>query len=110
MSNPDETARHHHCRCLGSAGDSFARGPHEQAVLDAEVRRLVRALGPYRVLPREALEREAKASSWHEADFDRALQAAVDEGKIAELPFGFYGFPHPARARAADGHGTGDAA
>ena len=109
MSNPDETVQHRQRRSLGRAGGSFARGPHERAVLHAEVRRLVRALRPYRVLPREALEREAKASRWHEAGFEHALQAAVNEGKIAELPLGFYGLPRTDRTCAGDGDGSGDA-
>jgi hypothetical protein len=39
---------------------------HEEAVIAAEVRRLARALAPYRELQRDALRRTAGASSWRE--------------------------------------------
>jgi hypothetical protein len=78
----ERTARH---SSLASAGD------HEQAVLRAEVQRLVTALSPYGVLSRDALRREAGALHWHEPLFDRALETAVAGGQIAELPLGFYG-------------------
>jgi hypothetical protein len=64
---------------------------HEKAVLRAEVRRLVNALSPYGVLSRDSLRREAGALHWHEPLFSRALEAAVAEGQIVELPLGFYG-------------------
>jgi|GEM_PF-7102950 len=63
---------------------------HEQAVIQAEARRLARALAPYRVLPRQTLERVAGASRWHDGGFDSALAAAVRAGEIEELPSGFY--------------------
>lgn len=63
---------------------------HESAVLRAEVRRLVRALRPYGVLRRDALARAANAETWHEAGFERALQIAVGEHEIEQLPLGFY--------------------
>jgi len=67
---------------------------HEEAVVRAEIRRLVRALSPYGVLSREALSREAGAGRWHETRFERALDAAVEQGEIVALPLGFYGLPH----------------
>ncbi|MGO9819197.1 MAG: hypothetical protein ACLPTJ_00930 [Solirubrobacteraceae bacterium] len=73
----------------GTTGDR-----HRDAVVSAEVKRLVHALDPYRVLHRSALEREAKAQRWHEAGFEQALQAAVRQGQIEPLPFGFYRLPH----------------
>ena len=63
---------------------------HEQAVIRAEARRLARALAPYRVLPKDTLERVAGARRWHDGGFDRALNAAVRSGEIEELPDGFY--------------------
>ena len=59
-------------------------------MIQAEVRRLARALAPYRVLPRSTLRRTAGAESWQEGGFDRALEAAVEAGKIKQLPADFY--------------------
>ncbi|HTX13575.1 MAG TPA: hypothetical protein VME22_33465 [Solirubrobacteraceae bacterium] len=67
---------------------------HDEAILRAEIKRLVRALSPYGVLSRDALGREVGADSWHEPRFERALDAAVKQGKIVALPLGFYGLPH----------------
>ena len=72
---------------------------HEEAVLRAEVKRLVHALAPYGVLQREVLRREAGASNWHEPGFDRALDAAVRQGQIEALPLGFYGLRHARGSR-----------
>ncbi len=71
-------------------GRSRLRRRHEDAVIQAEVRRLARALAPYRVLQKDALRRTAGADSWHDGGFDRALDAAVEAGKIKRLPAGFY--------------------
>jgi hypothetical protein len=54
-------------------------------VIQAEVRRLARALAPYRVLKRDTLRRAAGADAWHEGGFERALSAAVEEGRIKRL-------------------------
>jgi hypothetical protein len=43
------------------------------------------------VLSRDALRRESGGAQWHELSFERALDAAVAEGRIRQLPFGFYG-------------------
>jgi hypothetical protein len=67
---------------------------HDEAVLHAEIRRLVRALSPYGVLSRDALSREVVARNWHEPWFERALEAAIEQGEIVALPLGFYGLPH----------------
>jgi hypothetical protein len=64
--------------------------PHQQAVLNAEVKRLVNALAPFGVLHRDALEHKARADCWHEPKFDEALRAAITAGKIHKLPMGFY--------------------
>lgn len=63
---------------------------HDEAVIQAEVRRLARALRPYGVLHREALECAAGAWRWQEGGFDRALGAAVQSGVIEPLPADFY--------------------
>jgi hypothetical protein len=67
---------------------------HDEAVLRAEIRRLVRALSPYGVLSCDALRREVGADKWHEPWFERALDGAVEQGEIVALPLGFYGLPH----------------
>jgi hypothetical protein len=63
---------------------------HEQAVIQAEMRRLARALRPYRILHRDALKRAAGAEKWHEGGFDRALRAAVRTGTVEPVGDGFY--------------------
>jgi hypothetical protein len=72
---------------------------HNEAVLRAEVKRLVHTLAPYGVLRRDVLKREAGASNWHEPGFDRALNAAVKQGQIEALPLGFYGLRHTRESR-----------
>jgi len=78
---------------------------HREAVIRAEINRLVRALSPYGVLRRHALAREARAEAWHDESFERALQAAVDAGKIERLPLDFYRLSH---GRPANGTGADD--
>ena len=67
---------------------------HNEAILRAEIRRLVRTLSPYCVLSRDALSREVGAAHWNEPWFERALDAAVEQGDVVALPLGFYGLPH----------------
>ena len=55
-----------------TGGRSRHRRRHENAVIQAEVRRLARALGPYRVLQEDALSRTARAGSWHGVGFEIA--------------------------------------
>ena len=81
-------------------GNAQSRRPldaesHRKAVLGAEIRVLVHALGPYRVLKREALEREVKAHNWRDGGFEQALEAAIEQQQVERLPFGFYRLPHP---------------
>ena len=71
------------------SGGSRARR-HDEAVIQAEVRRLARALGPYGVLQRDALEQAAGALRWREGGFDTALAKAQDTGVVERLPAGFY--------------------
>jgi hypothetical protein len=110
MSGEHESPRQDVDRRSGNSRRTLSLAPHEHAVLHVELKRLVRALSPYGVLHREALEREAKAESWQEPGFDRALQAAVDEGKIEERPLGFYALPHSDGTSGADGDDGRDAA
>jgi hypothetical protein len=63
---------------------------HEDAVIQAEARQLVRALAPYRVLHRDALEQVAGAQHWHQCSFERALARAIRTGAIERLPEEFY--------------------
>lgn len=48
------------------------RRPHEQAVVDAEARRLAHAIGPYGVLHRDALAHIVGATHWREGGFRQA--------------------------------------
>jgi hypothetical protein len=66
------------------------RDNHEDAVIQAEAKHLVRALAPYRVLHRGALEQVAGAQHWHQCSFERALAEAVRSGSIERLPEEFY--------------------
>jgi hypothetical protein len=70
---------------------------HGEAVIHAEIKRLIRTLSRYRVLRGDALAREAGADVWQQEGFDRALQAAIQAGEIEQLPFGFYRLPHRRR-------------
>lgn len=63
---------------------------HDVAVVQAEARRLAHALRPFGVLRKDQLKVVARAASWHEGSFDRALRAAVEAGEIERLPFDFY--------------------
>jgi hypothetical protein len=73
-----------------STKDALARrSRHDDAVVQAEARRLARALRPYGVLHRDALERVAGAMRWRDGWFDTALNAAVESGKIEKMPGGF---------------------
>jgi hypothetical protein len=63
---------------------------HEQAVAAAEARRVRRALAPFGILSREALERQCGAAHWHAGGFDRAIAAAIASGMVEALPGGFY--------------------
>jgi len=72
---------------------------HDQAVIEAEVRRLVNGLGPFQILRRDALARAVGAEHWR-GGFGQALRAAVQEGRLEALPFDFYRLARPAaRAR-----------
>jgi hypothetical protein len=57
----------------------------DQAVLQAEVRLLSRALAPYGVLSRRSLSRAAHAERWRAGGFDQALHAAIEAGVIEQL-------------------------
>ena len=70
--------------------DQGWRRRHEEAVIQAEVRRLARALAPYGVLHHDTLERFVGAQHWHTGGFDDALSAAVRAGKIKRLGCGYY--------------------
>ena len=89
----------HHSSGGARRAVAFCDREHDEAVLRAEVKRLVHALAPYGVLQRDVLRRKAGAGNWREPGFDRALDAAVRQGQIETLPFGFYGLRHPHRSQ-----------
>jgi len=60
------------------------------ALLEAEVGRVMHALAPYGVLREDALARACRARRWRAGQFESALEAAVKEGRLRRLPFGFY--------------------
>ena len=90
------TGARHDSATRGRGGSPCSDSRHEEAVLQAEVKRLVRALAPYGVLSHDVLRREAGARNWREPRFERALAAAVEQGEIEALPLGFYCLPHRA--------------
>ena len=69
---------------------------HEEAVIQAEVKRLVHTISPYGILRRDFLARSSGAEHWP-GGFERALQAAVEQGRLEARPFGFYRRVRPDR-------------
>jgi hypothetical protein len=65
------------------------------ALLEAEVRQLLRAIGPFGVLGRDSLARACHAHLWRSGRFEDALHAAVRQGRLRPLGFGFYGARRP---------------
>jgi hypothetical protein len=61
-----------------------------RAITEASVRDIARALAPYGVLDHDALAKEVRADRWEEGGFEIALQAALREGVVEQLPDGFY--------------------
>ena len=72
---------------------------HDDAVLSAEVRRLVRVLRSYGPLQRASLARISNAERWREGSFDRAVTEAIREGQVRELPFDFIAPDRPGAPR-----------
>lgn len=63
---------------------------HDDAVIQAEVRRLARTIAPFGVLHHDALRDMVDATHWNEGGFEAALRAAVREGVVDPLPGNFY--------------------
>ncbi len=91
MNIDDEQSRHASSR-QGRADE------RDEALLEAEVGRVMHALAPYGVLREDALARACGAGRWRAGQFESALAAAVRGGRVRRLPFGFY-----ASADALDG-------
>lgn len=72
------------------AARSRRRARHDEAIIQAEVNRLARAIQPFGVMRRESLQKAAGAEHWHDGGFDTALEAAADAGVLTALPLGFY--------------------
>ncbi len=66
---------------------------HDDAVIQAEVRALVRELRPDGVPRKDALVQPARTSSWHSDSFEDALSAAVRTGALEPLALDFYRHP-----------------
>lgn len=75
------------------------RARHDDAVLSAEVRRLVRVLRAYGPLQRASLAHISHAERWREGTFDRAVTAAIRGGLARELPLDFIAADRPGRSR-----------
>ena len=93
MSTTQTTAERRHGR-PGATQLNGRQRRHDQAVIEAEVRRLTHAIRPFGVLGHEALARAAGAARWQTGQFDRALQAAVDQRRLERLPFDCYREAH----------------
>jgi hypothetical protein len=63
---------------------------HDEAVIQAEVRRLALALAPFGVLSREALRRQVGGDQWREGSFEQALNRGVRTGALEQLAGDFY--------------------
>jgi hypothetical protein len=63
--------------------------PHKHAVLDAEARRLRRALVWSGPLPRELLAERCATRRWREGSLDEALRHGVSCGALRLLPLGY---------------------
>jgi hypothetical protein len=74
---------------------------HDDAVLSAEVRRLVRVLRAYGPLQRASLARISHAERWREGSLDRAVTEAIRDGQARELPFDFLATDQPGAARSS---------
>ena len=78
---------------MNSDGGEAARtasARRDGALLEVEVGRLIHALAPYGVLRRDALARACGARRWRAGQFRSALEAAVESGRLRQLPLGFY--------------------
>lgn len=75
------------------AAASRRRARHDEAIIQAEVNRLARAIQPFGIMRRAALQKAAGAEHWHQGTFDTALAAATNAGVLTALPLGFYGDP-----------------
>lgn len=73
MSATQITVERHHARPRATQLHGRQRR-HDQAVIEAEVRRLTHAMHPFGALGHEALKRAAGAARWRTGQFDRALQ------------------------------------
>ena len=78
--------------------------PREQAITEAEVRHLCRALAPFGTLSRKQLAAVAGADRWRAGSFEAALDTAVASGAIRALPLDFYQDPARLAHSSAGGH------
>ena len=62
----------------------------DDALMDADVDRICRALSSYGVLPRQRLATEVDAGEWPSGRFGNALAEAVRRGRVVDLGEGFY--------------------
>ena len=67
--------------------------PHRDAMIEADVRRLVRELRSLGPLSSRTLARRCHAERWDEGAFTEAVRAGLADGKLRALPFGFLAAP-----------------
>ena len=76
---------------------------HRGAVLDAEVRRIVRQLRWCGPLTRRELERLCRTRQWREGSLEEALRRGIAAGVLRRLPFDYVAVsreePAPRRRR-----------
>lgn len=71
-------------------------GVREEAMIEHDVRAIEHALSDARVLAHDALAHRCGAAHWQPGHFQRALQRALDHGRIHRVSDGFFGLgPQP---------------
>jgi hypothetical protein len=63
---------------------------HREVLIHAGAVRLTHAIRPFGILQKDALQQAAGAQHWHAVAFQQAIDAAVQQGLLEPLPFGFY--------------------
>jgi hypothetical protein len=83
---------------------------HYEAVLGAEIRRLVRELRVTGPLTRKILAERCRTANWHDGSFQAAVQAGIRRGVLRQLPFDYVALNRePARARGDRAEGPAGA-
>jgi len=73
---------------------------HDQALLAAEVRRLVHELRTSGPLSKRRLGQRCHAGDWRDGTLDAAIREGIRQGRLRQLPFGWVDVPRDRPARA----------